>query len=38
MDIRGKGNAHNYFGIEGIEVSFNVISQANKNESSSFSN
>ena len=38
MDIRGKGNAHNYFGIEGIEVSFNVISQANKNESSSFLN
>ena len=38
MDIRGKGNAHNYFGIEGIEVSFNVISHANKNESSSFLN
>ena len=36
--IRGKGNAHKYFGIEGSEVSLNVISQANENESSSFSN
>ena len=35
MDIRGKGNAHKYFEIEGSEVSF---SQANENESSSFSN
>ena len=38
MHNKGKGNAHNYFGIEGREVSFNVISQANENESSSFSN
>ena len=38
MDIRGKGNTHKYFGIEGSEVSFNVISQTNENESSSFSN
>ena len=27
MDIRGKGKPHKYFGIEGREVSFNVISQ-----------
>ena len=26
MDIRGKGNVHKYFGTEGSEVSFNVIS------------
>ena len=38
MDIRGKGNVHKYFGIEGSEVRFNVISQANQNESSSFLN
>ena len=37
MDIRGKGNAHKYFGTESNEVSF-VISQTNENESSSFSN
>ena len=36
-DIRGKGNAHKYFGTESNEVSF-VISQTNENESSSFSN
>ena len=38
MGIRGKENAHKYFGIEGSEVRFNVISQANEKESSSFSN
>ena len=38
MDIRGKGNAHKYFVIEGSEISFDIISQANENESSSFSN
>ena len=38
MDIREKGNVHKYFGIEGTEVSFNVISQTNENESISFSN
>ena len=38
MDIRGKGNSHKYFGIEDSDVSFNVISQTNENESSSFSN
>ena len=36
--IRGKGNAHKYFGIEGSEVSLNLISQTNESESSSFSN
>ena len=35
---RGKGNSQKYFGIEGSEVSLNVISQTNENESSSFSN
>ena len=38
MDMRGKGNAHKHFEIEGTEVNFNVISQANENESSLFSN
>ena len=38
MDMRGKGNAHKHFEIEGSEVNFNVISQANENESSLFSN
>ena len=38
MGIKAKGNAHKYFGTEGSEVSFNVISQENENESSSFSN
>ena len=38
MDIRGKGNAHKYFGTEASEISFNVISETNENESSSFSN
>ena len=38
MDIRGKGNAHKYFGTESSEASFNIISQTNENESSTFSN
>ena len=38
MDIRGKGNVHKCFGTEGSEVSFNVTSQTNENQSSSFSN
>ena len=38
MDIRGKGNAHKYFGTEASEISFNVISETNENERSSFSN
>ena len=38
MGIKAKGNAHKYFGTEDSEVSFNVISQENENESSSFSN
>ena len=38
VDIRGKRKAYKHSGVEGGEVSFNVISQTNANESNTFSN